>query len=1159
MTPQDFLMQSLLVAALSLSLVFGVETQGSVSLPVYPQFNELKKITVGPDDQLDGSVDSRQTLLLFTHKANMISHLRVQNLATGEIRDLLPSDADSAQARFNEQGQIVFVYFKNNSRGDICYSDAINTIDELPLSASKIHCLPRSNSDMRTERSQPFWLGLQQIGFIETSEKAVNLVSAKLGASIESTNLLSGESLIAPSGTADGRFLLFNKSVKNKTELVLLERSTGNKIVVPTDIPGISGFSSFSERGDFVYFSHFMGDSNQDAVIDGHDNAVVWRVSVQSILDYAITQDTNKSALPLEQLTPMDLNCSFPVAKVDRLYLTCAFEGSLDIYSLPSEGMIPRSWSDKTIENAFESARSYQDRILLINALKNRTTDGENQRALRERLFNLHLLADELSAASYYADHLSSVQSLKIFLKARLLKKNQPSAARTFLFKEAIHDLEQDLLKVKDEEAIIGLVRAYLLVYQGKKVNLNPLTQALNAKSKPIQYWLYYGLVEELYPKDKTHLKEWLKVLKLMTYNKVVTIESRLYYSFELLQLLETLELNLRKQTLTEFSAGLKEESEVRALLEAETDILELILADGKKEKLLALQKIDKLMMQYKSQYFVRKAINIRAVMNFLNHQQFQQLSVVAANWLRDTPATSTEFFYARDVVISAAREQAYGYWGRSNARLASDYFFQSLSLTDDLESYAGYVNTMTEIGQRKNMEERLEYLQKHQVMKDGVHFVQALLSLQEGGDEKTLETAITDLQSIRADLLDPMRTLMIGYAYIEKFLQTKKGVEYDRELWQKAHQSLILTADLARGRRRIRAAALTNLGLLHLWGQNYTQSVRFWELRKQLGFDDPQMNNERQAFTWFYSQALFLSGQPQRAAEEIAELSSLQLTPEFTERKAFYLAMAYKFPEALTAYESVLKVKGVNFESLKEPGRSKVRLGMAYTYFKLKMFTEAKTLFERIISEENGRFESQEGVRTIAFEPHEIAALSWGFLGQMGSEQERLKALRERVKLVEKDLPALIQAKMQLAELLSKSEVGAGVELMRSALNDCRVFAADNGHVGQTVFRTLTNYMVHGILFEAHYKEQKQNELSSQISKTLGALNRQSGDLSFPVRREQWRLQYLWGLFQERVLGQSPGEHWRDELDKSTLAEELRRGDANEFEAIQKELMQLQ
>jgi hypothetical protein len=698
--------------------------------------------------------------------------------------------------------------------------------------------------------------------------------------------------------------------------------------------------------------------------------------------------------------------------------------------------------------------------------------------------------------------------------------------------------LQVALAKVKGEESLKMFARAYLQGLGGQRTDLGSLRRVLSRDLKgapgnqtlfmqisPIHYWLYYGATEELYSKrlevgvpsrqSQELLKVWLDVLKVMTHAPSLSRESRLYYALELIELVEPLDLKARMQTLENFAAGFAEESEVKVVLQAEIYSLELIQRTEKKEKLLALQKLDRLMQKYKTDYFVRKAINVRAVLNFLQHQQFQQMGIIASNWLRDTPGASTEFSYARDVVISAAREQAYAHWTKPNPRLASDYFFQSLSLTDDLESYSGYVYTMNEIGQRKEMVERLEYLRQHEVMRDGVFFVKALSSLLDGEDEKKLESALDDLVNIRVELVDPMRTLVMGYIYLEKFRNSRKGIEFDRELWQKAHQNLILTADLARGRSRVRAAALSNLGLLHLWGQNYHQSIRFFEMRKQLGFDEATMRSERQAFAWFYSQALFLAGQPKQAATELAEFSEHEKVSEIVERKAFYLSMAGQFGEALESYEVLQKKTGELFESLKEPSRTKVRLGLAYTLFSANKPNEAKRVFERIVKQPLERFDNSSGERVIAFDPKEIRALSWGFLAQMGTDNEKIKALRSRLEMLDgQDLSAAIQAKLQLAERLSLTNSVESTQFMRSALAECRVFAADNGPMGQTVFRTLSNYMVFGLLFRTQYVGEKHGDLRDQLDKTLTALARETETSTPPILLEQWRLRFLWGLF---------------------------------------------
>ena len=111
-----------------------------------------------------------------------------------------------------------------------------------------------------------------------------------------------------------------------------------------------------------LFFSHYLDDTNHDNVIDANDNSVVFRASIDSLLK-------NDAVFP-EQLTSTDSNCSFPKAYKNQLYVTCAFEGSLDIYRLPITGVVPSQWDEKLMMSAHETARTYQERILILNSLK---------------------------------------------------------------------------------------------------------------------------------------------------------------------------------------------------------------------------------------------------------------------------------------------------------------------------------------------------------------------------------------------------------------------------------------------------------------------------------------------------------------------------------------------------------------------------------------------------------------------------------------------------------------------------------------------------------------------------------------------------------------------------------------------------------------------
>jgi len=121
-------------------------------------------------------------------------------------------------------------------------------------------------------------------------------------------------------------------------------------------------------------------------VIDGQDNSVVFRIPVKEL-------EKSGELLP-EQLTSVEANCSYPRPQGARLLVTCAFEGALDIYEAPATGIIPSAWNEKLVWNAHQTARTYHERILLLNALRYRGT-AATVPDYEERLLSDHLLADD--------------------------------------------------------------------------------------------------------------------------------------------------------------------------------------------------------------------------------------------------------------------------------------------------------------------------------------------------------------------------------------------------------------------------------------------------------------------------------------------------------------------------------------------------------------------------------------------------------------------------------------------------------------------------------------------------------------------------------------------------------------------------------------------
>lgn len=1140
--------------------IFFEITWGATPDLSYPEFNSLKKLTLGPDDQLDPFVDASHRFLIFTKRSNMITQLHIKNLETGEIQPLISPEADSAHGKLNQKGQLVFTYYKYNSFGDICWSQSSIRFDQLPIDEKQIKCVQKKSSPIPLESSQGFWHTNEDIIYLERSSTHSFLILYNTIRASRKVLLQTSSPLASPFGSLNGKRIVYSEVSHKVPQISILNIITQEKLIIPSSLlPGISGLMSLSEDETELYFSHYISDSNHDSVIDGRDNATIWKINLDSLKKFLTT--SSKDDLKVQQLTPMNYNCSYPFYNHNLLFLTCAFQGSLDIYALDGNGSIPKTWNFKVLDEALATSRTYPDRILILNTKKFLTTDINEINKINQSLFYYHLFAEDYQAAQFYLVkskfHIdpSVYQLLEVLLKALELEKNQIDNLITIPFKESMTALQRKITPIKEPNTFKQLTSSLLQVILGKTISPANLHTLIKNNNRPFEYWLYYRLMLKIMPQNEKNLPDWMQIYAKILTSKTLTLETQIFYVGENLDFLGQFPIEKRKDKLSELISLLKENNELRSLIENEIHVLNLISAPDEKSKMAHLQKIDLLFSHFKTNYFIRRSLNVRTLLNLLHHQELKYLNITATHWLRDTPKSSTEFSYARHVVIKAALAQAYGYWQQQKPRIAADYFFQSLSLTDDVESHSGYINTMTEIGQKKNMQDRMAYLTSHDRIPNGSKWLEIILLLENSDKKqfiKNLDTALKKISNLPADFNDPLKYLLTGFIYLEKIQRTQKGFEFHPEYLKLAQQNLILASDLSRENPRIQAAALSNLGLLSLWNQNYGQSIRFLELRKQLGFEQGDKNPEYKYFLWLYSQALFLNNQNKMAKETLEQIPNAQGIPEVIERIAFYTMLSENWTQSLKHYQVLEKITGQDFVTLNEPSRSKIRLSKAYVLFKLDQKIEAQKLFIKILQQKFQINSNSSPFRKMEFDSKHFNSIVYGFLSQLGTEKERILFLKKRIELLDEDLPALIQAQMKLAEILTLSDLNASIIVMQKTLADCIRFAEENGSLGHTVFKTLSNYLVHGIFHSDQYSNINSKDIRHQISKTLGALNKQMETANLTALKNQWHLTYLWNLYQEKVLKEGSSIRWKSDLMQSTLTEKIHQKDPQALKQIQ-------
>ncbi len=1133
---------------LSVVLVFGLlgstwvqaETIVEKRIASTRRFLPLKKLTVGPDDQYHGVVDSDGRFLVFTHKSDLVSHLKVQELATGENADLLPLTADSQEPALSPTGMLAFSYYKYSARGDICYASMPVKIGT-PIDDSKIKCLKRGVGENDTERGGPFWRSSDEIGFVtrDIQNKIWRIVSQNINTGL--IHVLESGKVWSPYMKPAGRYLTFEqiteKGEATRRNLVLEDLTNGQKKVIHFSLPGISGFPTISDDEKYLYFSHYLNDTNQDNVIDGSDHAVVFRVPVQKIMLAA----ENAEVFP-EQLTSVESSCSFPRVRADDLFVTCAFEGNLDIYRSPITGIVPDGWSKPILMNALQTSRSYQDRILVMNTLKYRFGDE----SFTEKLFNNHVLSDDTAAARYYLSTITQSAPAKsrnfyalldLYLRIRELKKTQPSDEVTRELQLKMAGFETEVKKISSEPGLKNVVQGFIHAYLGQnKAAISDLKRVsfTGRKVEPLERFLHFELEDRVNPN--------LEAYRQMMLAPELSEESQLYYAFNALVFLENQnpKPGVRLMALKKLNQGLSKP--VSALIASEVAVLELIQAPNDAEKNKSYRVLDKLMSESRDDYYLRKASYVRAILNFAKADEFNFLNNVATNWLRYTKDGDTEFIYAREVFSNSALDQAYDNYGKKNFNYAGNFFYGSISLTDDLESHYGYIKTMVQKGARKTIDDRYTNLKQREFIEDNMKFVDALLVvIDQNANEKSLDEALKSLQAMTQDRDSAVRYLFMGYCHVRKILIHNTGRDFDQNLFQMAHRELMLAYDLGRDNERIKASALMNLGILHQRVDNFALSSRFFALRKKLQFVS---DDERAQFEWHYAHSLYLSRDAKGAATELSETPEKLMSSAYLERQAFYQMAGAQYQVSAKAFEQLLrdhKIEGT-------ANLMKAQMNLGFNQFKLGQKQNAKESWQKALTQLN----------QMNPKPDSTEMILDGLLAQVTVGAEKLSYLNRRDVLLRNAkgaiaewLPTVIQNKLQIAQAYSDDKNDAlAVQSFEDSLKLAKEYGDTNQYFGPVIQNTVKDYLIHGLKHPAAYLSQDAGLIKQVVESTIHTYDRSIYEDSH-LQLQNLKLKLLWSAYEHKVLHQAGGDASLDSILNSARAKQVKDDLPEEFKQL--------
>jgi len=1108
----------------------------------------LRKITVGPWDNFEATVTPDDQVIYFTRDRNQIPNIYRQDLPSTEMQVFIGEKGDAKQPVLSDSGVLAFTFYGNDAQGDVC-------VVKPPEKA--ISCLTSN----KTVDESPFWIDADHLGYIsrDTTQPLWDLVVYDL--KTKQSKVIHQGPLSAPVASPGGRYVLFNQTTESGVSPYVYDRQSGTLTALPKfDLPGVSGIYTFSRDNKFVYFNHYLSDTNFDQDINGDDHSVVFRVPFERWM-------TSDHAILPEQLTSVENNCEFPTLSQEYLYVTCAFEGSLDVYRLPLSGSVPEQWSETQINEAHVIARSYEERLLLLNTLRYRFKHDETR--MLERLLSDHLQIGELSAADYYIQQLLAryktandskmmafYQTLQQLVRVRSAKQRTPAGVVTARFQNLVRDTRERIKKNNAGSRLVTLMDAYLdYELQDYSQALKKLTKVkLGDEMLPLERYLTFELYKNLLSgKDPMRLLTYYPAM----FNSVeFTREIQIYYAFNYLKLLGQAQpdLTARIAAVTEQSKRAKD-AKVAELLSTEVISLKLASSQDQKEKDAAFKQLSDILKNNKSDILVRKAMHTRAIQILGEADQFKYMELLSRHWLQITHVNEMEFVNVAEQFSVITMDKAYGLMTKGDLAGAYSTFYSAILQTNDLEAHYQFLTLglSPSLDRKDNLKRSYEQFERQKILGQNENYVKALRLLIETDRndkayKKVLDEALNLLKTMSVSGLNPaMRDLLMGYIYHQQFLLSREGYGFDQTLFQKAHYHYMMALDLGRENSRITASVWENLGWLHFDARQYALAADFLQRRTQMPFTstEAQVNTR-----WMFARALFYNNQLKAAWEQAEQtlklaktISGWNLEP-FVEKTAFYAMQAGDYQQANTLYDEVLQD-----QSLTKLNQAKALLGQGYALMQSRQHDAARERFQSLLQISNQlNVISPGGERLLAFQPQRLQLLAYGFLAQLSNDpKERADNLRQRIKLLNGLAGRATEFAMEESSRLSflgkdQQQLAVAYEQVgdREKMADTMAQALDTANAwkketednsGPVIYRTLVNYLSLGLSHPKTFTTLRAKLIEDSCKSTLQAFEAQPYRSPIIVA-QQVKLNILWEAYRSLVLAQADPKPLNQRLD---------------------------
>lgn len=888
----------------SLLLSLPSASMGAGQKPESDTFVEPERLTAGAEDQLMPSISADEETLLYASNRSSTWELQRLQLKQGMPEPLLNLAGDALWPELSPNGeQVAFISARDDAQGDVCLAplkraasaQSSSAAAANPSSQSVVKCV----TDASTADSRVLWTPDGQALLVVqrlTTGKSFRLV--RLNPLTGQQLVQLEENLVHPSLSPDGKHLAYVPLQPRQAEVSinLLRRASGSLQLSSLEqpkstksirfaLPGASNSPAFSPDGQWLYFSQYLNDTNADGSINGNDHSVIFRVQLGA-------DGMPAAKAQPEQLTSAAWNCQYPRPARTHLYMTCAHEGSLDLYRLPLTGSIPPQWGLERLDEELEASRILWHKLQLASRMLELEQSSVERLALVRELIRLHLTLQEYESAEYYVR-----QTLELDPTDLYHTRADATALQTLIAlrrqERLLSDGKLSPLFREQQQAQISSLKTFA---QGQKEGLPPLAQGVlvelldtlghKAEARKQLRLLPWEQLQEpfhlhvLAPlADKIWLQtdartERLDVLRRLTLHPRLAEREQLRYAEQFARaLFRGVPITQRRALLTDWQKKLPPDSSLAFMLSVEGILLQLqeaaVPADAQepvRASLFALYK------EHKS-FDRRKALVLATVRAAANLSGDVLLYEFSNTWVSGLKRGTAERRHAELLYRSVVLERAYASWRRQAYGDARGHFFGVTLQRDDLEAYIGFLQARRKEGKNDGLEQLQKRFGKVQDAPplQFAKLYDSLLSWESSPPLNPLESMEAAQQALAIAAQDFPGELEIellaGWLAHQRFRLSRAGVDA-----LAAQQFYRLALDLARERPRARATLLSQLALLSGEVGSWREALDFLQQRLRL----PILGQtERLALELQHGKILFHLGQFSEASTKLTGVLS--------------------------------------------------------------------------------------------------------------------------------------------------------------------------------------------------------------------------------------------------------------------------------------------